>query len=72
MKCIPLLFLAGTMLSAGCMGQKSPPEADKYKDPRFREAQRQKAVEAYRELVENYPDSKYADRARARLRALQQ
>jgi outer membrane protein assembly factor BamD (BamD/ComL family) len=60
------------MLCAGCNGEKPSPEADKYSDPRFKESQRTKAVAAYMELVENYPDSKFAERARQRLREIQQ
>jgi outer membrane protein assembly factor BamD (BamD/ComL family) len=65
-----LFLLVIAVLSVGC-GKKKPAAAtDKYLDPAFKARQRAKAVQAYEELVANYPDSEYAAQAKRRLDVL--
>ena len=66
------LFLAGSLivLLAGCGGDKAK---DLYETAQFEEKQFNKAhaTKLYREILEQYSDSRYASRAKIRLAELE-
>lgn len=65
------IIIAALGSTPGCGKKGPPPTTDRYADPAFKAAQREKAVKAYEELLEKYPDSEFAPRAKQRLEVLQ-
>lgn len=69
----PFVLLLALVLSLGvaaCKSEKSNVEQQEAQEKQWREQQRQKAARYYNELVEKYPDSPFAEKARERLQAM--
>jgi outer membrane protein assembly factor BamD (BamD/ComL family) len=69
-KRIVLLLLAGLLPCGIVSCKKSPKDQQAEKQAKFQAEQKAKAVKAYRELVQKFPESEYVDKAKERLRAI--
>jgi len=72
LKTLPLVLFAAflSFVQVGCEGKKTAAE-EKAEQITAEKAKRKiQAAKYYTELIEKYPDSKYADQARQRLQAL--
>lgn len=65
-----IVIAAASLCVAGCEQKKSAAEVHAEKEKAWRIAQRPKAIKYYGKLLKNYPDSEYAEKARARLDAM--
>ncbi len=66
---IPILMLSLMLILSGCSGDKAEELFETAKLEELQNAQ-DHAIKLYQEIVENYPDSTYAQSAAERLAAL--
>jgi len=67
---IPVLMMVVTLALAGCTGNNA---GALFETAEFEELQKNHthAIQLYQEILEKHPDSKYAGKARERLKALE-
>jgi hypothetical protein len=69
---LPVLLLVVALCggSIGCKSEKTQAELQAEKVKAFRERQKKAAAQAYRDIVEKYPDSPFAEPAKKKLEEL--